>query len=840
MRPLRLITFLLLFLTCHHLHAQTAIPKELQRNWFSTDGNNVFTLGLTQQVACYRKLLWNVISVEKTSDAVKIQIQKKNLRRQLVIRSDGEKAIVLQDGNEKINLRSIRTFHAKHKVIPLVPGDVKFTYGTIKLSGVVTRNQKVDREDQNYVELRLRDEATDETAYLFADLDSNSCFSIEVPAWKFQQIKLHLRSEEIANFFAMPGDSLVIAYNQNMVVDQENPDFDLLLQRTAFMGQYGNFNNLYQHFSWHSKSVGFPNFEYPFKKVKGKSIVEKKQRLFEYYDSVYTSLERRLDIIYPSRGYDKFSVGFLKDDLRFSIARAALTNLKDEYNEKTYYDFKIDSTDIKRIYKRFIASSSTPVWIHPVYYDLAEEYGEKLRFSIFGNSMRYTISQSKVEKRIREEYAPLLSADFTKAYERVKSAGREVERMSMDEVVQKYFDGNKEKAYSFRYLMNQISDQFFKEAEDSLMYEIFKKAIPDPQLRFTTNLSELLDTERSNSRFSGPSVFQLDLFKTYSRIPNTPLQLVDSVNRGQAVQLALASFAVKINPDLITQLDTEEAWQNVLEKYRGKIVVVSVFSHYFDKQHAMRSLHELKKIEEKYKGSNIVFLKCIQQRERNDKMEMLLSYLRLFFEQGVLNNTYYVDKSVSFHALLDGSINGFSVLYNEKGQGHHSYYSELMWEQRDKARHPTLASEIDSLQKGKGRFYEPFADRFFSKSFSSPRYTMLTSSGKYITYQVKEPERPRYDTGDSIFYQISFDRDSVFTENQILLHRQKPSRNKNDMLFTSYTYEKRLVPGSTKLNRYVFNRPDQMLTILDDKKKVVEKFKVVLISDRMLVLERQE
>jgi hypothetical protein len=246
-----------------------------------------------------------------------------------------------------------------------------------------------------------------------------------------------------------------------------------------------------------------------------------------------------------------------------------------------------------------------------------------------------------------------------------------------------------------------------------------------------------------------------------------------------------------------------------------------------------QKIYKLKKIQERYRGKNVVFVKCIQPRNRSDWEAILFKYIEYFSEENQLNNALYSNGLASWEALRRETMEGV-IIYNSSGQLHHPKYSYVTQEQRRKEDF-VLTRELDSVIAGKGRYYEEYADYFMRGDDKKGKaWTLHDSTDNYLFYvfnEVSEPIPNRYDT---VFHLLSV-KDSLYRESELVFHRL-PQPDASHSANNKPNYSKSYPHVSAEC-LYRYDRRTRLLQMYDDKKKLLRTFSVVYITDDYMELE---
>ena len=815
------------------------IPGFMNGNWMSTDGAYRFVLGISSRVASYKDRNWQILSADQvpgqTPGHWQLHLQHDSAAIILdLYRKDS--SILLMDGNQQYTLTTARNYDYRYRAKQAAIATPVFSSGNAQLEGFV--QPAAASKPGGYVIISYQNSMTGEKDYFFAGLDSLGRFSVSVPLGRPQLCTLNVDGEEAAVFLAQPRDTILLAYNRGIGIDRNNPDYGKLGQRIALMGDGAAFNNQYQHFRFYAPSLGYPAFDMP-AAAKNTPAKAKGPEPFSYYGDLYARTITAVDRVYPSSRVGQELNGFVRAEIRFACARALLNSLRGYYGEKNDAS---DSIRLLQVYEKYLAEDGAAALLHDKYYELAKLYGSKLNDIRYGQRRSYRFSMEMFDARMKNDYSLLLSPDFMQQYTAVMKDNALSMGMSDSAVIAKYFHGDRKEAVAFRYIMEKISNEFFKESRDSSAYLVYA-SIPNPVLHFAANLQQLNNNYLGDDEVKVASLYRLNIFKYYSAIPGMPWQQTDSVNLRRTVQLGLASILLRGDDQRITQVDHEADWQAVVRRYKGKVVVAWTFSHYFDKERAARGLYALQKMKERYRGKDVVFLKCIQQRHRNDKIRQLTEYLKLFAEQKDLDNIIYVESGITIHSMLSEAVDDCCVIYDETGRPHHPLFAKRYSERSNL----TLIDELDSVMTGHGKYFNEnyFLDLHRRRGYAGDAtpgaggrtWTLYDTTGNYFTYISREPERPsaEYHDYDSVFHQLLIANDSLWVEKDMILHREPARRDKNSF-FSLAEYSKEYAL-TARMYGFRFGGPEKRLQVYDGRQKLYRQFRLAYISNEMMVLE---
>ena len=817
-------------------------PAFMYGNWISTDGSNRFVLGISHQIACYRNTSWQILSAEEMPGAPaghwQLHLQHENRTATLdLYRKDS--SLLLAEGKEVRLLSSARTYNYLYHPPQKTFRPSLFSGGTVQLRGFIrpTHSRPI-----GYVQVCYDNALTGEKDYFFADIDSLGRFSLRLPVNRPQLCTLSLNRDPVANFMVQPGDTMLLAFNKDVELNDMNPDYDRLMQRVCFMGDEAAFNNQYQHFLQYAALMGYPSFEFPAAAAGSSSGTDKGPEPFAYFGDLYARAITAIDRVYPPSKAEQRFIDFIKAEIRYSCARGLLRSFRGYYGGR---DASPDSIRVQKLYDQYLARESPAALLHDSYYRLAALYGSWLCSSRHDYRSFYNIPHDRMDQRVKDEYSSLLSGNFRSVYKEIEKGRTTMRGMKDDDIADKYFHGDMVAADSFRYLYEKINNGLIEEVRDSAAYRVYA-GIPNPVLRFAAGMQQLLNNPFSDYDIKIASLNRLAIFRHYNAIPGMPFRQVDSVNKQQALLPGAANLALKGDDRRIRQVNHESEWQAILQGYKGKMVVVWIFSGYFEKELAARSFHELHAMEERYRGQNVVFLTCIQQRRQNDKAQQLVEYLKLLSQQGGMTDFFYVDRDISACTMILEAIDGHCMIYDETGRPHHPREYTRGGIAVDRSGY-FLPAELDAVRAGRGRYYEEYTSFFLStrrnghilkfKGDVVKAWTLADSTENYFTYEAGEPEKPLFEHNfDSVFREVSLTTDSGWIEQTIVLHRrQKPGSD--DRIYNSSGYGKEELgpPGNYTLR---FSDPEKILRLYDRDRKLYRQFRLVFITADRMVLER--
>jgi len=796
-------TLLLWLYAAMALAQQTTVPETLTGNWLKTDGSNQFVIGLYKGVACYQNNVSLITALTGSKDHWQITLAGKRLSLSL---KDAHTLILTENGQPQ-TLKHTRTYDYGYKPVQQPLKQPLFRIGTATVKGYLqVPAAHKNKLKYSYVMVSYENVLTGETEYFPADLDKAGRFTLTFPVYKLQRCTLIYDRDEVATFLVQPGGSLLLAVNPDIKITSPNPDYNLVAQRVAIMGDDADLNNQYQHFLTYRSTLN---------------------------DTAYTQNITALSQVYSPAKAPQVFIDYIKEEVLYDYAYKRLSNIRNA-----------DSAVAQQLYERYLVPGSPYAVLHDNFYPLAGYYAERLRDGSSHNGMLYSFSIGKMEQRINNDYSRLLSPEFMQPYKAMKKDTARLRNMKDEAIIKTYFNGDKDAASAFRYLMRKIQDEFVKEYRDSVAYARNTALFKDPAAHFAANLYQLLHSSYSDDDIRTPSTYRLNIFKDAAATEAMPWWLVDSLNRQQAIKTASAGLLAKYDSTRIREINNEADWQATLKSYRGKVVVVAMFNHYFEKQRAMIGLYQLEKMQALYKGKNVVFLKCIIQRQRSDKVKQLLGYMQLMDSRRQLQNVLYIDRKISAMALMNEAIDGNMGIYNAAGEAHHPavYAQNRSYSEWDNV---TLTAELNAVLAGKGLYYEGNATAYFIKIKGNAytpgdgiemmkTWTRQDSAGPYEVYVAKEPDKPDYETGDSVYKQVLFIADSLFAVERLVLHLQPAENNRNRLLYSgNYRKESKLEEGY----RYEFNKPTKLLRLYNKQKKLQRQYRVVMINSGMMVLE---
>jgi hypothetical protein len=289
-------------------------------------------------------------------------------------------------------------------------------------------------------------------------------------------------------------------------------------------------------------------------------------------------------------------------------------------------------------------------------------------------------------------------------------------------------------------------------------------------------------------------------------------------------------------------VNDENTWQHVLKQYRGRTVVICYMA-FNQKRLVLENIEKIRAAEKKLTGKKVVFLKCIQQSNRKDKAEYFQEYVGAFTDQGMLDDVYYVENTLSLHAMAEDATEGHWGIYNAEGLIHHPTPRKIDLSKsfNDQVPATTLLQELDTVLMGRGHYYERNADYFLRytslKKFASndgnyKEWTLGYTSGPYLTYYAGDPKQPMYGREeDSLYQQMKFIESKIYMEDSLVL--RKGAENPKQF---RYDYSAEPFWGTKKYS-YVLDKKKNIITINDEKGKLYKRLRIVLITLDMLVVE---
>lgn len=822
-----------LCLLTHHLSQAAPAPASLQGNWMASDGSNRLVLGIIGEVAVYKNKTWAIVDIQHTENHWHLALALNGGQTGLDFDQEGGN-LILPEGREKTVLSTERVYNYKYKLKGEAPRPPVFEReGSAVISGVIRMSYK--RKSELPVSGTYENYFTGEKEYVYAERDSLGRFTMRLPIQHAVNCAIVCDGVSVS-VMLRPGDSVLMSGNGASEIDGSNPDYGRLSQRVAFMGDNQAFNNEFLHFSTYAAGLGYPEFRKP----SGKSNVkgDRGPEPIAYYGDLMARTFKSLDRIYPVSRTDRGFYDYIRAEVRYACAYALLSGLRDYYGER---NDAADSMRIAQIYQDYLAKDGTEALIHDRYYDLARSYFQKLDYLKYGNRRSYRFSPEMIEDRIRNDYSLLLSPSFVEEYKAIQRDGALTKRLPDSVIIAKYFHNDKSEAAAYRAIMQKIYSEFSKESSDSMAYEI-NEGIPNTTLRFAANVQQL-NYHFGDDDLPIASTYRLNIFKHYSQIPRMPWQLVDTTGRQRALTMGLAAIILRGDERRIAQVDHESEWQKVLARHRGKVVVAMMFSHYFQKNHVSMGLYMLQKLKEKYRGQDVVFVKCLQARHRSDKTRQLMEYLKIFSDKGELDNIVYVEQGVSIQAMMRESLDN-CVIYNENGQPHHAigageYYS------RRRNLEPTLSGQIDTVLAKNGNYYllakapkSAERDIYDYRGRSYENWTLFDSSGNYFSYMSKTPERPsEFNNYDTVFHQISMIGDSVWIEREMILHRRPPKRDGNFFSMAEYSQDYGDIRKGYIIEKDILA---QRIRLYDKGRKLYRTFRPVFANGELMVLQLEQ
>ncbi|HZY82185.1 MAG TPA: hypothetical protein VFE50_21820 [Cyclobacteriaceae bacterium] len=828
---MRLLSTLLLLIIPAAAFAQVD-SAFLRGNWLKTDGSNAMGFGVFEKAACFNNATWKINSI----DGEKITLSNDSKNIEVAFKKKDANTIEVRSGKEHIVLKKQRTFSAKYKPTKEKLQEPYVHPAEATISGVIYSTAlKTTSLENRYVTVSYVNELTAIEELAFGDIDDEGRFTLKLQLYRPQLCEIQFNNDRIGHFFAQPGTSMVLAINTAVQINRENPDYDMIGQRISFMGDDATFNSLYQHFQYYSATKQFPDLKFSAKVHAGKSIGEKKAMIYEWHKIKEEQLMSEMGYVYPKKSTEARFTDYIRDEIRYTVAESLVSSFRDDWTEPNSSKLKLDSTDFVRIRSLYLADIATTDMNHASFHKFVRQYVSNRITLKTGGRMSYSINPQKMKDRVEKEYAPLLPATFVKSYRMIMDEiGTLNFQMDEKQLMDRYFNGSKEQMDYFEVMFKHIRSEMGREVTDTIEYETNLQLFPDPIIRYVANLKVLDDT---GSEYKTPSIYRLELYKRYSRGGVGPWRMIDSLRRENALFTGLAGIGAKLNNRSIDDVMDETQWQQLLSKYKGRTIVFWMFSGRYTAPSAYSSLHELKKMKKYFEGKNVVFIKIILERSA-EAQQHIMNYIQAFARNEEFHDVYRVLSNVSLNGLRNEAIGNQVLIYGGNGLVHHPEYFEFKY--NDPRRTPlSLVTELERVLGGNGRYFEKYANQIFGMPFSRAdygevfRWTRVYQSGRYQTYQYKEPKELDYRRPDSVFHQLIFrKKDSVIEQTLNLKKQRRPSARKD--IYSGYEYKKQHVPVGTFAYTY---DPEKFILTLMEKSAVRKKYRVVLITNQVMLLE---
>jgi len=279
-------------------------------------------------------------------------------------------------------------------------------------------------------------------------------------------------------------------------------------------------------------------------------------------------------------------------------------------------------------------------------------------------------------------------------------------------------------------------------------------------------------------------------------------------------------------------VNDENTWQQILHQYKGNAVVICHIASASNDQ-LLKKAAKLHETQQQFKGKNVVFLTCIQQRDKHDSDEYLKQCMATLAEQGLTDNIYYVSATVSVEAMAEDAIERNWGIYGPQGLIHHHapWKFNLDKSFNEQAPTPTLSLELDTVLMGKGRYYEKNPTQYLCCD-ELKLWTLGYAAGPYLVYHAGNPKEPLYRrTTDSVYQQITFMQQQFYIEDSVVL---KEGAFNPKLYRREYSTE--YFWGTPKYN-YLLDKKTNSITVNDNKGKLYKRFRIVLLSPKFLVLE---
>lgn len=801
--------FLFLFFSQFYFTAIQAatIPASLYGNWLATDGSNRFVIGIYPSIICYNNRTWRISSEKEVQGHWQLKLSDKTGVTGIELQCKDSNTLVIS-GPEQQVLKNIPTYNSRYQPVQQSFRKPLFARGTAFLTGYIHAATGRKPGSITTVSIECNNMLTGKMDYFFAETDSLGCFTLQLPLHYTQHCRLKVDERYFNWFMAQPGDTTLLAVNPDKVSQGTDFNYRAALQRICLMGDNAAFNNLYQHFAWWQSNF---SFETPYT-----TAIDA-----PFYKDAFAKAMAAIDSLFPSYMAGQWFIDYIKADTKYKLVHSILNRLQ----------YQPDSAALKKLYDQYLAQETSVALLHENFYKIARKYMDYPGYtSLVKGETRNLAPKAQVLDRIEHEYAPLLPAGYTEAYKRMEHDGVMFERRENTAIIEKYFNGNRKEAYNFLNINGQINSQLlWKEARDSVMYSVYGILIPCAPLRFAVNMQHLFDNYESNNYF--PSVHRLAIFRHYSHLPGIPEELMESFQPVNTFPLGASGLEIRGNDPNLKYINNESEWQTLLQKFKGMTVVLWPFSKDFNKEAATKNIYTLHKMQERYRGKKVIFLKCLQDWDESDYGEQLMKYLHLFSECDDLKNIYSLNYRISAHTMIPEHSEQYCVIYNGAALPHHPSKSVNFQPE----------AELDSVLAGKGHYNEGSRNRTIATLFNynaeqvSPSvikklstlqgvpvqktWFLSDSTGTYFSYSVGTPiPKNKYDY-DSTYQLLSFANDSSWIEGRFIVH---PKQNE-------YI---RLNEGDT----FRFSWAEEKLRVYNRQKKAYKAFQLIFVSDEYLVL----
>ncbi|MCS3802112.1 hypothetical protein [Niastella sp. OAS944] len=780
-----------------------SVPASMCGHWLKTDGSNGFVIGIYPNAVCYENETWRIKAAKQIQQRWQLQLENDNSKKIIVTIQRKDSTTLLLGNIAQQELKNICTFNSNYRPKEATFHSPLFTGGNALLKGQLHWKENDNENKTNFVQLSYTDVFTGEEEYLYADLDNQGRFSLPIPLRMPVICSLINGRQQLGAFLVQPGDTLLLAYNFVTDLNENKQDYSKLMQSVCLMGSEAAFNNQYQYF----------------KRYVTNDEEKKSDAVTEQYDNVLRGIDR----VYPAHVAEQRFIDFVKADARYNYVLKLLKSSR----------MGLDSTALQKIYEQYLSQETPLAFIHDNFYKLAGSFDDYLRRS---RSFPLVFdANTDIAGRLKKDYKLLLPPNFIEKNDEIRQYWKSNPNQRLNEpvITENFFNGNKKEAERFMDLHSKIVREFEKEVYDSVAYGLYERLIPNASMRFALNLQQLHGNSLLQEDIAMPSKYRITIFENHSQLSGLPYHQVAQIKTARIMKFQIAAFEPMQDSGNLLQIDRELELQKALKAYRGKTVVMVPFSHYFEKENVAQKIYRLKKIQERYRAKNVVFVKCIQPRNRSDWEAILFKYIEYFSGQQELNNVLYCEGLASWRALERETREGI-IIYNSSGQLHHPQYTYVTHEQRRKENF-VLMRELDSVIAGKGRYYEQYADLLMRGDGKKEQtWTLYDSTGNYFFYVLNEVNEPIPNRSDSVFHLLSV-KDSLYRESDLVLHRLPQtdgSRSSNNKPAYTKSYQ-HAGPACT----YRYDRSTRLLRIYDDNKKLLRTFRVLLITDIYLELE---
>lgn len=801
---------------------QSHHSEVLEGNWFSTDGNNDFIVGLHKNTIAYENAIGIIAGLtEQSAGKYAIKANFSGNNREFSFAQGANGLLSFSDGKKKwvVSRKFNRTEKWKNKDRDSWP-DSLIKLEKVNLSGVFIPSSGKKRPV--YAKVEFDNIYLHDRDYYFARIDSNGSFRFTFPLYMPQVVELSFEEEnEKWYVFTMPGNKQTIVINNEIKVDEKRPVRDSAMQAISFMGDDARFNRDYTWFRY--RMLKNNTYEIPWDKTGNHRVAETKKQIKKYYFDFNTIQKQKIESFFPEKETSKKFYTYITQFNKWEIASNLMNSLNSGFGDTAMY---INRGDLKQVNDSFLVNESPIAFILPGFKSTYQKINSDISY-LWYNPRHYNVDYEELPRRIQSGEFNLPAKYRQPAdslYKKYHSYWFRSDREALD-----FFKNDTAFALEFYKVIDQLREVLTYEAEDSAQYAMAEKEIASPRGRWSVNLSNML--WHAYEKGLPLSQRRINTFLRFNPVvTGTEETVLAAQNLIYTASLLSASSTIhEEDKSKFCLISNEEQFRNYMKQFEGKVVVTTLFPHYYEKEGTETQLFRTKVLQEKY--PQVVFVKAIKERNRNDRDEILRKYLATFEKNDELRNTIYISDSVSlFYQWYFGWNYMTPVnIFTKEGFVHRYTFrnNRKFFDRQD----IDIPSEIDSVLQGKAIITEKLAKYFIG----GHKWYLMINSGKYYSYinagmrrdlKMDKPQLQVLEVPDSTHWK----------EYAVDVEKKEKKDDGSFRIFKEYEYNYGK-EASGEVFDYEYSLKSNIIEV-SQKGQVRKRFKIVSIGQENMILEQ--